>query len=161
MKDEEKRLNFHRRNIYAKLRRSITLTSATVIPFVTLISKLVFFSFTAADDDEKKKNVPLFQLEPTGSLKKIETRLESVRRVKRATPRQKYKFKLQSVKRKETKQQTTTDDDVDQAKLSLDILIVTDYSVYQHFLRAANSDDKEAVDAIYKYYTGVLYEVAP
>lgn len=100
----------------------------------------------------------MFQLEPTGYLKKIETPSENVRRVKRAPT---HKFKLHSMKQKKPKQQQNTqqNDEIDQTKLSLDILIVTDYSIYQHFLQSTNFDEKDAVNAIYKYYTGVLYEV--
>lgn len=48
---------------------------------------------------------------------------------------------------------------IDHAKLGLDILIVTDYSIYKHFYESTNGNDYSTVNAIYQYYTSILHEV--
>uniref|UniRef100_A0A915IGS2 Uncharacterized protein n=1 Tax=Romanomermis culicivorax TaxID=13658 RepID=A0A915IGS2_ROMCU len=42
--------------------------------------------------------------------------------------------------------------------LGLDLLVVTDYSVYKQFLDNAHGDEYQAENAIYRYYTSILNE---
>lgn len=92
----------------------------------------------------------MFQWEPTSTLKKLNTVEEELaNRYKRASN---YKFKLATKIDKNHQ-------NIDNAKLGLDILIVTDYSIYKHFYQSTNGDDYSTVNAIYQYYTSILHEV--
>jgi len=109
----------------------------------------------------------LFQLERNGLLKKLAVADELLNKNQKRTKRHVIVRSNRSFTANDTismlskkiQHQKSNQSKNRRQNLSLDLLVVTDHSIYDYFLKTHGHNDESALQALYKYYTSILLEV--